>query len=324
MRAAIGRRQDVVGDDARRRRAAELIGACSIEITPREELAGEGLPELLDPGTRVFVNHPASVTHHDIVAACVKLQRAGFIPVPHIAARRLASFTQARDFLQRATGEAGVGSVLLIGGDSDHPVGPFPGSFDLLATGVVESHGINEVIFAGYPEGHPRIDTHALDAALDAKTALAQQRGLDVSLITQFGFEPEPIHRWIASLRARGSGCRVEIGVAGPANVATLAKFAFRCGVGASLRALARGHTAFARIIAEATPDTFIASLVAGEDAGAPLDGLHLFTFGGVRRTAQWLRALSHSLMSFRDGPEGQARNDMNTGPSRIFTGPCC
>jgi hypothetical protein len=82
MRAAIGRRPDLVGDDAHRRRAAELIGACSIEITPREELAGEGLRELLDPGTRVFVNHPASVTHHDIVAACVKLQRAGFILVP--------------------------------------------------------------------------------------------------------------------------------------------------------------------------------------------------------------------------------------------------
>ena len=56
----------------------------------------------------MFVNHPASVTHHDIVAACVKLRRAGFTPVPHIAARRLASFTQARDFLQRAADEAEV------------------------------------------------------------------------------------------------------------------------------------------------------------------------------------------------------------------------
>jgi len=283
-------------DNADRRRAAQLIGACSIEIAPREELAGEGLRELLDPGARVFVNHPGSVTHHDIVAVCVKLRRAGFVPVPHLAARRLASFTQARDYMQRAAGEAGVESVLLVGGDPDHPVGPFSGSFDLLATGVVEAHGIGEVVFAGYPEGHPRIDTHSLDAALDAKIALAQQRGLEVSLITQFGFEPEPIHRWIATLRARGIGCPVEIGVAGPANVATLAKFAFRCGVGASLRALARGHAAFARIIAEATPDAFIASLVAGEDASAPIDGLHVFTFGSVRRTAQWMHARARTV----------------------------
>jgi len=244
----------------------------------------------------VFVNHPGSVTHHDIVAICAKLQRAGFIPVPHVAARRLASFTQARDYMQRAAAEAGVKSVLLIGGDPDHPVGPFSGSFDLLATGVVEAHGISEVVFAGYPEGHPRIDTHSLDAALDAKIALAQRRGLEVALITQFGFEPEPIHRWIASLRARGIGCPVEVGIAGPANVATLAKFAFRCGVGASLRALARGHTAFARILAEATPNAFIDSLVAGEDASAPIDGLHVFTFGGVRRTAQWMHARARTV----------------------------
>jgi 5,10-methylenetetrahydrofolate reductase len=120
--------------------------------------------------------------------------------------------------------------------------------------------------------------------------SLARQHDLAVSLITQFGFDPEPVHRWIAALRARGIDCPVEVGVAGPASVATLAKFAFRCGVGASLCALARGHTAFARILAEATPDAFIASLVAGEDAGAPIDGLHLFTFGGVRRAAEWMR----------------------------------
>ena len=291
MRAATGRRVGMPADEADRRRAAQLIGASSIEISPREELAGESLRELFEPGTRVFVNHPGTVTHHDIVAVCAKLQRAGFIPVPHVAARRLASFTQARDYLQRAAAEAGVTSVLLIGGDPDHPVGPFSGSFDLLETGVVEAHGIGEVVFAGYPEGHPRIDSHALDAALDAKISLARQRALAVSLITQFGFDPEPVHRWIAALRTRGIDCPVEVGVAGPANVATLAKFAFRCGVGASLRALARGHTAFARILAEATPDAFIASLVDAEEANAPIDGLHLFTFGGVRRTAQWMHA---------------------------------
>jgi len=70
-----------------------------------------------------------------------------------------------------------------------------------------------------------------------------------------------------------------------------LAKFAVRCGIGASLRALARGHTAFARILAEAGPDTLIDAVVTGEDPGWPIDGLHVFTFGGIRRTAEWIRA---------------------------------
>jgi methylenetetrahydrofolate reductase (NADPH) len=275
---------------SQRSRTAQLIAGCSIELSPRDEFTGEPLRSLLDPGTTVFVSHPPSVTHHDIVAACARLCRAGFVPVPHVAARRLASFTQASDFLHRAAGEAGVESVLLIGGD-DSPVGPFHASLDLLATGVVERHGIMRVAFGGYPEGHPAIDGRTLDAALQAKVALAGQRGLDVSLITQFGFEAGPILRWIGSLRAKGILCPVSVGIAGPASVATLAKFAIRCGIGASLRALARGHTAFARILVEAGPDELIAELVAG--AGTAFESLHVFTFGGVRRTAEWIRAAS-------------------------------
>jgi methylenetetrahydrofolate reductase (NADPH) len=270
---------------------ATLIARASIELSPRDEFAGERLRSLLDPGKAVFVNHPPSVTHHDIVAACIRLRRAGFEPVPHVAARRLASFTQASDFLQRAAGEAAVERILLIGGD-DSPVGPFRASLDLLATGVVERHGIRHVAFAGYPEGHPAIDAATLDTALQAKVALARQAGLDVSLVTQFGFEAAPILRWIATQRALGIGCPVHVGVAGPASVAALAKFAIRCGIGASLRALARGHTAFARILVEAKPDGLIAELV---DGGAPVAGLHVFTFGGVRRTAEWIVTRSGS-----------------------------
>jgi len=64
-----------------------------------------------------------------------------------------------------------------------------------------------------------------------------------------------------------------------------------RCGIGSSLRALARGHTAFARILTEAAPDALIDALVAGEAESGAIDGLHVFTFGGVRRTAEWRQA---------------------------------
>ena len=275
--------------DLARHRATELVAACSIEISPRDDFAGEKLRELLDPGTTVFVNHPGSVTHHDIVAACARLRHAGFSPVPHIAVRRLASFTQANDFLQRAEAEAAVTAALIIGGDPDHPVGPFPDAYDLLASGLIERHGLREVAFAGYPEGHPRISARTLDEALRAKVELAGRQGLDVSLLTQFGFDAAPILRWIAALRARDIVCPVLVGIAGPATVATLAKFAVRCGIGASLRALARGHTAFARILAETGPDALIGVLVADEDPRWPIDGLHVFTFGGIRRTAEWI-----------------------------------
>ena len=293
MTGAAMERPEPALDD--RRRVAALVGGCSIEISRRDDPLRERLAELLAPRTVVSVNHPGSVTHHDIVAACARLQRAGFTPMPHVAARRLASFTQARDFLQRAAAEAGVTSILLIGGDPAQPVGPFGDSLDLLTTGLVESSGVNRVAFAGYPEGHPSIDRRNLDAALRAKLAQAQQRGLDASVVTQFGFEAGPIQRWIASLRGEGVVCPIRVGVAGPASVATLAKFAVRCGIGASLRALGRGQTAFARILTEAAPDALIDALAGSEPPDAAADGLHIFTFGGVRRTAEWVHARTHA-----------------------------
>jgi methylenetetrahydrofolate reductase (NADPH) len=273
------------------RRLAALIAGCSIEVGPRDALAGPLLRDLLGPGRTVFVNHPATATYHSIVAAAAQLRGAGFVPVPHVAARRLLGYTQARDFLERAAGEAGVDEILVIGGDPPRPAGAFDSSLELLASGVVERSGMRRVAFAGHPEGHPQIARSALDAALAAKVALARQAGLAVGVVTQFAFDAGAIHRWIDAQRGRGIDCPIRVGVAGPANVATLAQFAVRCGVGSSLRALARGHTAFARILSETGPDALVRALVAGEDASRPLEGLHLFTFGGVRRTAAWIRA---------------------------------
>jgi methylenetetrahydrofolate reductase (NADPH) len=284
------------GEERRRRPAAELIAAASLEISPRDDPVRDRLVDLLPVGTTVFVNHPGSVTHHDIVAACRRLRREGFVPVPHVAVRRLASFTQARDFLQRAAGEADVKRILLIGGDAVRPVGPFADSGEVLASGVAEQSGVSEVAFAGYPEGHPHIDRARLDMALRAKLAEARRRGLAASLITQFAFEAAPIMRWMAGLRQEAVAVPVRVGIAGPATVATLAKFAVRCGIGASLRALGRGQTAFARILAEATPDALIASLASSEEHGVAIDGLHLFTFGGVRRTAEWIHARARDV----------------------------
>ena len=279
-----------VAGELPRRRMAKLIATASIEISPKDEWAGLRLRDLFAPSTTVFVNNPASVTYHDIVAACARLRLAGFEPVPHVAARRFLSFAQASEFLRRAASEAEVRSILLIGGDPESPIGPFGDSLALLASGIVERHGIRRIAFAGYPEGHPQIPAAALDAALRAKIALAQRLGLEASVVTQFGFEAAPIRRWIGDLRSQGIACPVQVGVAGPASVATLAKFAVRCGIGASLQALARGHTAFARILTETGPDGLIEALVAGEDAGALIDGFHVFTFGGVRRVADWIR----------------------------------
>jgi methylenetetrahydrofolate reductase (NADPH) len=271
-------------------RLRRLLMECSVEVAPDDALAGDELRELFAPGRMVFVSHPAGAGHHAIVAACERLRRAGFLPVPHLAARRVASFTQARDFFERAAA-AGVEAVLLTGGNAERPAGPFAGALDLLKSGLVERNGIGHVAFAGHPEGHARIAAAALDKALDQKFAFAEQLGLKASVVTQFGFAGGLVCRYVAGLRDRGVTCPVRIGLAGPADVATLARYAVRRGVGASLHTLARGHSSLARIRSEAGPEALLASLLAEDNSFPPIAALHLFTFGGLRRAAEWLRA---------------------------------
>ena len=85
----------------------------------------------------------------------------------------------------------------MIGGDPDWPEGPFRDAASLLESGVLECYGLDRVRFAAYPEGHPLVTAPVLEAALDAKLALARRHGLMPSLVTQFGFEAAPILAWI-------------------------------------------------------------------------------------------------------------------------------
>jgi methylenetetrahydrofolate reductase (NADH) len=269
----------------------DLAGGASFELSQRDPVAGEPLREVAPLGSTVYIAFAPTDTHHGVLAAATRLKRAGFAPVPHIAARTLASFTQLNDYLARMAGDAGIDRALVIAGDVEHPVGPFATSHDLLDTGLFERHGIRRIDIAGYPEGHPRVSRADLAEALTTKCRTIRERGLEPSILTQFGFEAAPIIAWLKAIRLAGVDVPVRIGLAGPASIATLAKFAVRCGIGNSLRSLTSGHASFARLLVEADPAALVVSLAgAAEDCTLGIAGLHFFTFGGVRRTTAWLQ----------------------------------
>src|SRR5262252_6020614 len=157
--------------------SAFLAGA-SLEVSSRNPAELDACQGLLEAGTAVYISFPPGQTYHGTVALAARAARAGFRPVPHFAARRIADREALDDYVARAVGEAGVDRVLAIGGDSDRPSGAFESSLALLETGLFERHGITHVDVAGYPEGHPRIAPAALEAALSAKERLAQAAGL--------------------------------------------------------------------------------------------------------------------------------------------------
>lgn len=296
--------------DRRRQRIAELLSGISIELSAREHGSEQLCCGFLAPGTPVYVNFAPNDSYHAVVETAARLKRAGFCPVPHVAARYLTGPTQLDDFLARAVG-AGVDRVLVIAGDLDRPAGPFHSSLELIETGLLSKHGIRTVGIAGYPEGHPKIATATLDAALAAKLRRLQSDGIAPYIVTQFCFDAAPIVGWLARMRAAGIAVPVRVGLAGPASIATLAKFAMHCGIGNSLLALVGGQTSIARLLVESGPDKVIRALAAADPAEIDIAGLHLFTFGGVVRTGKWLRALGTGDFAGSDDSHAHIKGGM-------------
>jgi len=265
-----------------------LLAGASLELSSRDPAEVDACAGLLEPGTRVYISLPPGQTYHGNVALAARLARAGLRPVPHVAARRIASREALDDYLQRAAGEAGVSSALVIGGDSDRASGPFESSLALLETGLFQRHGIARIGVAGYPEGHPRIATSSLESALAAKQAYARRAGIELVVVTQFCFEADAILTWAA--KTRQHGLPVRVGLAGPASLPRLLRFAAMCGIGNSVRALKARPRAISKLMVEAGPEVALRDLA--RRAEPPLEGVHFFCFGGLVRTVRWLRAI--------------------------------
>jgi methylenetetrahydrofolate reductase (NADPH) len=271
---------------------ARLARAASIETSTRNLAEIDGYADRLPRGTDVFAASLPGTPYHHLVSVAKRLRLAGFNPVPHIAARRLANTEAAREFLALLRDEAGVTRALLIAGDSRVAVGPFESSLALLETGLLETHGIRSIGIAGYPEGHPRIGAPALEAARDRKLDYARAHGIEMFVVSQFCFEAGAIIDWLERLRVRWPAVPVRVGVPGIASIRTLLNYARRCGIGNSVRALGSDPISLPRLLTQQGPEKLVRRIAAA-DAGATAAGLHCFPFGGFAPSARWLQAVA-------------------------------
>jgi methylenetetrahydrofolate reductase (NADPH) len=164
----------------------------------------------------------------------------------------------------------------------------------LLETGLFDKAGFKRLHVAGHPEGARDIDPDGSDknvmAALRWKQAFSERTDANIALATQFCFDAKPVIEWVDRLQAENIDLPVHIGVAGPAKLQTLIRFAIACGVGPSLKVLQKRAMDVTKLILPYEPTDVITEL-ADHKAAYPdfnIEQVHFFPLGGIKTNANW------------------------------------
>ncbi len=221
---------------------SDLLSTASIEVMPRTAAKIDDFRALLPAGTRVYIAHIEGTPIDDMVATARRLGDDGFSVMPHLPARIIPDRDTLGTWLRRYAEEAGATQALVLAGSPKTPLGDFHSSMQLLETGLFDRYGFDRLHVAGHPEGNRDIDadgsTRMVDEAAQWKQDFAERSDAAMALVTQFAFDARPVLDWATRLQSSGIDLPIHVGVAGPAKLQTLIRFAMACGVGPSLSVL--------------------------------------------------------------------------------------
>ncbi len=270
----------------------------SIEVMPRTAEKVEDFRELLPEATRVYIAHIEGTPIEDMVATAARLAKDGYNVMPHFPARIIKDDATLADWIARYQGEANVDQALLLAGGVNEPHGNFDSSMQLMETGLFDKAGFKRLHVAGHPEGNRDIDPDGSEKnvmeAVRWKQAFSERTDAKMALATQFAFEAGPIIDWANGLKEAGIDIPVHIGIAGPAKLQTLIKFAIACGVGPSLKVLQKRAMDVTKLLLPYTPMDVLTEL-ADHKAANPdfnIEQVHFFPLGGIKTNANW--AIEH------------------------------
>ena len=287
------RRKDTSTDNASTPEVEAFLKAYSIEVMPRTAEKVDNFRDLLPAGTRVYIAHIEGTPIEDIVATAKRLSADGFNVMPHFPARIIKDRATLANWIAMYRGEADVKQGLLLAGGVAKPHGDFSDSMQLMETGLFDEAGFERLHVAGHPEGNRDIDatgTAGVDAALKWKNEFQTRTDAKMAIATQFAFEAKPIIAWADSLKENGITLPVHIGIAGPAKLQTLIKFAIACGVGPSLKVLQKRAMDVTKLLLPYEPTDVLAELAAHKAAHPEFNvsHVHFFPLGGIKTNANW------------------------------------
>ncbi|MEM6375505.1 MAG: methylenetetrahydrofolate reductase [Pseudomonadota bacterium] len=271
-----------------------FLSGYSIEVMPRTAEKVEDFRDLLPRGTRVYIAHIEGTPIEDMVRTARRLADEGYAAMPHFPARIIADQATLEDWIARYQGEAGVDQALLLAGGVAKPHGAFDSSMQLMESGAFDRAGFKRLHVAGHPEGNRDIDPDGgmknVEDALRWKQAFSERTDAQIALATQFSFEARPIIDWVNGMAEAGITLPVHIGIAGPAKLQTLIKFAIACGVGPSLKVLQKRAMDVSKLLLPYEPTDVLTELAAHKAAHPDfnIEQVHFFPLGGIKTNATW------------------------------------
>ncbi len=288
------KRRDAAAPAPVNRQIEALLENYSIEVMPRTAEKVEDFRDLLPAGTRVYIAHIDGTPIGDMVRTAARLAREGYAVMPHFPARIIKDRATLENWIAMYQGEAGVEQALLLAGGVSEPQGEFDSSMQLMETGLFDKAGFKRLHVAGHPEGNRDIDPDGGEdnvmAALRWKQAFNERTDAEMALATQFAFDAKPIIAWADGLKAAGIDLPIHIGIAGPAKLQTLIKFAIACGVGPSLKVLQKRAMDVSKLLLPYEPTEVLTELAAHKAANPDFNitNVHFFPLGGIKTNATW------------------------------------
>jgi methylenetetrahydrofolate reductase (NADPH) len=261
---------------------------------PRTAEKVENFRVILPKGTRVYIAHIEGTPIEDMIATAKRISGEGFDVMPHFPARIIKDEATLGDWIARYQGEAGIEQALLLAGGVAKPHGDYHSSMQLLDTGLFDKAGFKRLHTAGHPEINTDIDPDGgrknVNEALSWKQEFSKRTDAQMALTTQFCFDSKSVIEWANDLETQSIDIPVHIGIAGPAKLQTMIKFAIACGVGPSLKVLQKRAKDVTKLLLPFEPTQIIAELAAHKAANPNfnIEQVHFFPLGGIKTNATW------------------------------------
>jgi methylenetetrahydrofolate reductase (NADPH) len=267
----------------------DLKHFASIEILPTQVIKAPPLSELFAEGTEIYLPLLRGDDLNLSVTAAKKILGERMVATPHLAARSVPGASQLDEWLHELA-EAGCNRLMLIAGDPLTHQGPYRDTLDVLSSGLLEKHGFIHLGVAAHPDGHVHASESDVRSALEIKKTYAREKNVHMWVVTQFVFDMTNFAKWLDEWQEAFDFLPLHVGLAGPSSLASLMRYAARCGVATSVKMLLTNRNS-RRLMSSWNPDDQLKELyeLCGNHVSRRLKGLHLFPFGGLESAARWL-----------------------------------